>query len=46
MADILIRGTPVQTLIDQEAVSLVAVKTSDLENDVGHYRRFAALAQS
>lgn len=36
MADILIRGTPVQTLIDQEAVSLVAVKTSDLENDVGY----------
>lgn len=36
MADIKINNTSVQTLVDQEALSLVAVKTSDLENDVGY----------
>ena len=36
MADILIRGKPVQTLVDEEALSLATVKTSDLENDVGY----------
>jgi hypothetical protein len=36
MADIKISGRSVQELIDEEAISLVAVKTSDLENDVGY----------
>lgn len=34
MADIKINNVSVQTLIDQEALELTAVKTSDLENDV------------
>lgn len=36
MADIKISGKPVQTLIDERAIELAAVKTSDLENDVGY----------